>query len=61
MLPIFDPTACANAPGTHAGSASDLPSAPADTMQENGPSTDERAATYEELMPYLVLAMASGI
>jgi hypothetical protein len=62
MLPIFDLTACAESTGAETvGSASALQSAPVDTIQENGAPTEERAATYEELMPYLVLAMAAGI
>lgn len=33
----------------------------ADTTQENDASGDERPATYEELMPYLMLAMVAGV
>jgi hypothetical protein len=36
-----------------------IPAVPADTTQENATPGEARAATYEELMPYLMLAMAS--
>ncbi|MGF6727658.1 hypothetical protein P3T43_007050 [Paraburkholderia sp. GAS41] len=62
MLLIFHRTVRSEATDTEpVGSASALPSAPIDTARDDGASTGERAATYEELMPYLVLAMAAGI
>lgn len=62
MFPFFRPHAGSNASSAQpAVSQPAMQSACADTTQENNASSAARPATYEELMPYLMLAMVGAI
>ena len=62
MFPFFRLHADSNASSVHpAVSQLAMQSACADTTQENDASSAARPATYEELMPYLMLAMVTAI
>lgn len=62
MFSIFNRHAQAGFSDAHSAVNASAPqSAPAKTSQQSDASNDERPATYEELMPYLVLAMACAV
>jgi hypothetical protein len=61
MFPFFNRHASSHAASAQpAVNSLTLQSIPADTPQENDASGEERPATYEELMPYLMLAMVAA-
>lgn len=62
MMPLINPYVFSRANAAEpAVRSSTLPTAPIAATPGNGASNDERPATYDELLPYLMLAMASGI
>lgn len=62
MFPFFNRHASSDATSAQPAAVNPLAmqSIPADTPQENDASDEERPATYEELMPYLMLAMVAA-
>lgn len=62
MFPFFNRHAHSNAATMEAGvNQLAMPSTPAGTTHENDASGEQQPATYEELMPYLMLAMVAGV
>lgn len=62
MMPLINPYVFSRANAAEpAVRSSALQPASVTATPESGASNDEQPATYDELLPYLMLAMASGI